>query len=142
MEEGNDVHATLATSDYSSLAPNPQLSVSARPSIQNVGTNAERLPLSETNIQAWSHAGKITNGFANDDKNPNRAKTLGRAQKVRGKFSDSRREEVRSMRQRGACIRCRMLRKTVYSDIFFVQSHELTSTSVVAIALAKHAQLS
>ena len=32
--------------------------------------------------------------------------------KVRGKFSPSRRQEVREMRQRGACLRCRMLKKT------------------------------
>lgn len=37
----------------------------------------------------------------------------GRAQKVRGKFTDSRRQEVQEIRKRGACIRCRMLRKTV-----------------------------
>ncbi|KAL8717790.1 MAG: hypothetical protein Q9225_005005 [Loekoesia sp. 1 TL-2023] len=37
----------------------------------------------------------------------------GRAQKVRGKFTDSRRQEVQNIRKKGACIRCRMLRKTV-----------------------------
>jgi hypothetical protein len=36
-----------------------------------------------------------------------------RAQKVRGKFSDARRREVQEVRKKGACIRCRMLRKTV-----------------------------
>lgn len=36
-----------------------------------------------------------------------------RAQKIRGKLSSSRRQEVQSMRKQGACIRCRMLRKTV-----------------------------
>ena len=36
-----------------------------------------------------------------------------RKHKVRGKFSDSRRKEVQEVRKRGACIRCRMLRKTV-----------------------------
>lgn len=40
-------------------------------------------------------------------------KSHGRAQKVRGKFTDSRRQEVQEIRKRGACIRCRMLRKTV-----------------------------
>ncbi|MCJ1321750.1 hypothetical protein MMC15_007095 [Xylographa vitiligo] len=35
-----------------------------------------------------------------------------RAQKIRGKFSDVRRKEVQEVRKRGACIRCRMLRKT------------------------------
>ena len=33
--------------------------------------------------------------------------------KVRGKFSDTRRKEVQEVRKKGACIRCRMLRKTV-----------------------------
>lgn len=36
-----------------------------------------------------------------------------RAQKIRGKLSSSRRQEVQNMRKQGACIRCRMLRKTV-----------------------------
>ncbi|KAL8673372.1 MAG: hypothetical protein Q9168_002198, partial [Polycauliona sp. 1 TL-2023] len=39
-------------------------------------------------------------------------KPHGRAQKVRGKFTDSRRQEVQEIRKKGACIRCRMLRKT------------------------------
>ncbi len=38
----------------------------------------------------------------------------GRAQKTRGKLSSSRRQEVQNMRKQGACIRCRMLRKTVW----------------------------
>ncbi len=37
----------------------------------------------------------------------------GRAQKSRGKLSSARRQEVQNMRKQGACIRCRMLRKTV-----------------------------
>ena len=36
-----------------------------------------------------------------------------KVQKIRGKFSDARRKEVQEVRKRGACIRCRMLRKTV-----------------------------
>ncbi|MCJ1251660.1 hypothetical protein MMC30_008895 [Trapelia coarctata] len=35
-----------------------------------------------------------------------------RNQKIRGKFSDLRRKEVQEVRKKGACIRCRMLRKT------------------------------
>ncbi|MCJ1384280.1 hypothetical protein MMC17_007396 [Xylographa soralifera] len=35
-----------------------------------------------------------------------------RVQKIRGKFSDVRRKEVQEVRKKGACIRCRMLRKT------------------------------
>ena len=33
--------------------------------------------------------------------------------KVRGRFTDSRRKEVQEVRKRGACIRCRMLKKPV-----------------------------
>lgn len=40
-------------------------------------------------------------------------KPRGRAQKIRGKFTDTRRQEVQNIRKKGACIRCRMLRKTV-----------------------------
>lgn len=43
----------------------------------------------------------------------------GRAQKVRGKFTDSRRQEVQNIRKKGACIRCRMLRKTVSRKLSF-----------------------
>ncbi|KAL8715266.1 MAG: hypothetical protein Q9220_001224 [cf. Caloplaca sp. 1 TL-2023] len=39
-------------------------------------------------------------------------KSYGRSQKVRGKFTDLRRQEVQKIRKKGACIRCRMLRKT------------------------------
>ena len=41
--------------------------------------------------------------------------TMPRLQKVRGPLSDARRLEVKSVRKKGACIRCRMLRKTVFS---------------------------
>lgn len=44
-------------------------------------------------------------------------KAHGRVQKVRGKFTDSRRQEVQDIRKKGACIRCRMLRKTVRSGL-------------------------
>lgn len=36
--------------------------------------------------------------------------------KVRGRFSDSRRKEVQEVRKRGACIRCRMLKKPCSGD--------------------------
>ena len=38
-----------------------------------------------------------------------------KVQRVRGKFSDSRRKEVQEIRKKGACLRCKMLRKTVRS---------------------------
>jgi hypothetical protein len=42
--------------------------------------------------------------------------------KVRGRFSDSRRKEVQDVRKKGACIRCRMLKKPVrrWHDWFFL----------------------
>ncbi|KAL8809687.1 MAG: hypothetical protein Q9200_003203 [Gallowayella weberi] len=45
-----------------------------------------------------------------------------RAQKVRGKFTDSRRQEVQEIRKKGACIRCRMLRKTGQCFIQFAHA--------------------
>ncbi|KAJ9647753.1 hypothetical protein H2199_001527 [Coniosporium tulheliwenetii] len=36
--------------------------------------------------------------------------------KVRGRFSDSRRKEVQEVRKRGACLRCRMLKKPCSGD--------------------------
>ena len=60
-------------------------------------------------------------------------KPHSRAQKVRGKLTDSRRQEVLSVRKKGACIRCRMLRKTVrYDKTFsFLASRLLKTYSVV-----------
>lgn len=62
-----------------------------------------------------------TSGPERVSKNPNRSceKLHGRAQKVRGKFTDSRRQEVQNIRKKGACLRCRMLRKTVCSYVLF-----------------------
>ena len=50
----------------------------------------------------------------NDSKSPNSSARHSRS-KVRGKFTDSRRKEVQEVRKKGACIRCRMLRKTAGS---------------------------
>ncbi|KAL8948146.1 MAG: hypothetical protein Q9222_005645 [Ikaeria aurantiellina] len=44
-------------------------------------------------------------------------KSYGRSQKVRGKFTDLRRQEVQNIRKKGACIRCRMLRKTTCASV-------------------------
>jgi hypothetical protein len=44
-----------------------------------------------------------------------------RNQRKRGKFSDARRKEVLGVRKKGACIRCRMLRKTVLMMICHVR---------------------
>jgi hypothetical protein len=48
-------------------------------------------------------------GFVNDFGNS----TKPTKPKVRGRFSASRRKEVQEVRKRGACIRCRMLKKPV-----------------------------
>ena len=42
-----------------------------------------------------------------------------RNQRIRGRFTESRRKEVREIRKKGACIRCRMLRKTVGIVLLF-----------------------
>ncbi|KAF1989525.1 hypothetical protein K402DRAFT_274486 [Aulographum hederae CBS 113979] len=50
--------------------------------------------------------------FINDfNGNPKPAK-----QKVRGRFTDSRRKEVQEVRKRGACLRCKMLKKPCSGD--------------------------
>lgn len=117
IEEGNNVKTTIANSDDSSeRAFIPQRPMITRPLMQNVGTNAERQPLAETTVQALSHPRTV----AVRKNNPSdHVRTSGRAQRIRGKFSDSRRQEVRSIRKKGACIRCRMLRKTVYFQRVF-----------------------
>lgn len=63
----------------------------------------------------------------------------GRAQKSRGRLSSSRRQEVQSIRKKGACIRCRMLRKTVrlVTQGGFRCLLILTVVSVVEIVLAR-----
>lgn len=48
-------------------------------------------------------------GFVNDFGNA----TKPAKPKVRGRFSAARRKEVQEVRKRGACIRCRMLKKPV-----------------------------
>ena len=67
----------------------------------------------------------------------------GRGQKTRGKLSSSRRQEVQNMRKQGACIRCRMLRKTVCSHrgAQSLPFRQLTLVSAVKITLAKPALL-
>ena len=112
------MNATLATSgDSSGYSLNPQRPVTTRPLLQNVGTNAERQPLAETTVQASSHPRAVAADVVNKNSRPGHVRTSGRAQRIRGKFSDSRRQEVRSIRKKGACIRCRMLRKTVFHPL-------------------------
>jgi hypothetical protein len=56
-----------------------------------------------------------TKGFVNDFGDA----TKPTKPKVRGRFSATRRREVQEVRKRGACIRCRMLKKPVRSRRFF-----------------------
>lgn len=56
-----------------------------------------------------SHAKGFVNEFGNSTK-PTKPK-------VRGRFSATRRREVQEVRKRGACIRCRMLKKPVRGDL-------------------------
>lgn len=54
-------------------------------------------------------AANPSSGFAQDSHGLN----TGKVSKSRSKFSEARREEVRGVRSKRACIRCRMLRKPV-----------------------------
>jgi hypothetical protein len=47
--------------------------------------------------------------------------------KVRGRFTDSRRKEVQEVRKRGACIRCRMLKKPCSGDTPCSTCHNVES---------------
>jgi hypothetical protein len=55
-------------------------------------------------------------GFVNDFGNA----TKPTKPKVRGRFSATRRMEVQEVRKRGACIRCRMLKKPVRHTLFIM----------------------
>lgn len=56
--------------------------------------------------------------------------------KVRGRFSAARRKEVQEVRKRGACIRCRMLKKPVCVDLCHLSAPRLTVVSAPAIVPA------
>lgn len=77
-------------------------------------------------------------GFVNDFGNA----TKPTKPKVRGRFSAARRKEVQEVRKRGACIRCRMLKKPVRIDIIASLSFAWQETnfffSVLATAPAAH----
>lgn len=73
----------------------------------------DRIPLAETTVQAVSQPRSIAPSTNDGLTNTSSGITKTRKQKIRQKFSDSRRLEVKGIRKKGACIRCRMLRKTV-----------------------------
>ena len=50
--------------------------------------------------------------FRGSEENLNPSKISSHV-RIRGKFSEMRRKEVQEIRKKGACLRCRMLRKTV-----------------------------
>lgn len=83
-------------------------SVQSRPADEFTGIEKPQQMTPRIALQATSQA---STSLATDA--PGHRRPHGRAQKVRGKFSDSRRQEVQNIRKQGACIRCRMLRKTV-----------------------------
>lgn len=73
----------------------------------------ETTPLAETTEHAALRP-RSTAPSTNDNlSNISTGMAKTRKQKIRQKFSDSRRLEVQGIRKKGACIRCRMLRKTV-----------------------------
>jgi hypothetical protein len=49
--------------------------------------------------------------------------------KVRGRFSAERRREVQEVRKRGACIRCRMLKKPVRTNLYQIPAKYVLMTS-------------
>lgn len=49
--------------------------------------------------------------------------------KVRGRFSTERRKEVQEVRKRGACIRCRMLKKPVRAIDPLLDAHQATNVT-------------
>jgi len=73
----------------------------------------ERIPLAETTVHAASQPHSIALSANDGLTNTSTSTAKMRKQKIRQKFSDSRRLEVQGIRKKGACIRCRMLRKTV-----------------------------
>ena len=100
------VHHTNATDSAVTHLENPI-------QIDSVTTPA-MVPCLEPASGPLLNAPSANRGLAGASKHPQgHEKYHGRAQKVRGKFTDSRRQEVQNIRKKGACIRCRMLRKTV-----------------------------
>lgn len=60
-----------------------------------------------------------TKGFVNDFGDA----TKPNKPKVRGRFSATRRKEVKEVRKRGACMRCRMLKKPVWTSLLSRITH-------------------
>lgn len=115
LQNGGDSQQTYAKpKDETALAmSSPSLgskSASVQPSSEDNFMCIEKPQqmTSNTALQAASRAGTSIATDISGHRRP-----CGRAQKVRGKFSDLRRQEVQNIRKQGACIRCRMLRKTV-----------------------------
>jgi len=77
----------------------------------------ERIPLAETSVHSASQPHSIAPSTNDGITNPSNGIAKMRKQKIRQKFSDSRRLEVQGIRKKGACIRCRMLRKTVGTSL-------------------------
>lgn len=77
-----------------------------------------RIPLAETTVHAASQP--YLNAPSSKDSLSHTSNGIiqPRKQKVRQKFTDSRRLEVQGIRKKGACIRCRMLRKTVGTSLY------------------------
>ena len=78
----------------------------------------ERIPLAETSVHSASQPHSIAPSTKDGITNPSNGIATMRKQKIRQKFSDSRRLEVQGIRKKGACIRCRMLRKTVGTSLW------------------------
>ncbi|KAL8689986.1 MAG: hypothetical protein Q9218_004471 [Villophora microphyllina] len=98
-------HGTVSESHAGSLEHFSSSSPAATPATeQSLGPIPQ--PISDRPFKGHRHVnGSRQSARASE-------KPHGRSQKIRGKFTDSRRQEVQNIRKKGACIRCRMLRKT------------------------------
>lgn len=90
-------------------------------SVRDHGTSQRLEPAPKPLINSPSAILNPEDGSHHQIQGPERVH--GRAQKVRGKFTDSRRQEVQKIRKKGACIRCRMLRKTVGRKLSLLLLH-------------------
>lgn len=112
--KGAAANAALAM-ESSSQTLNPPDSDYLPPLAKSEDTSSERQPLVETTTKTLVRPRSIAIHATGAPKTVslNHVGTQGPTLKVRRRFTDFRRQEIQKIRQKGACIRCRMLRKTV-----------------------------
>ena len=98
--------------------------IPTRPSVKAHSSSADKNAPEKSLAKALQFSRPIAMHIQGQPRYPSteRSTIHGRGQKARGKLSSSRRQEVQNMRKQGACIRCRMLRKTVcFRTLFLLQ---------------------